>query len=249
MLLGIVGKPKVESVRPRITQVDFDGVGLSFELQVRNPYWFPLRVPLVRYGLDIQGREFLRSEAPLDVALPRRGTGTLTVPARISYASLLAACEGLRGADEAEYTLWAAIPLSALGVSFELPASHGGKFPIVRPPRFADVRLRVTEVSLARAVVAIEAAVTNPNAFEVDIRDLGYTFRAADVELAGLRASTAGTIAARQTGQVTLVAEVAVAKAVWQLIRTGRLEKPELVPSGTIKTPYGTINLGHEKGK
>lgn len=249
MLFGVIGKPKVETVSPRIVQVGLDGVGMSFELRVRNPYWFPLRVPLVRYGLHVQGHELLRSEAPLDVALPRRGVGTLTVPARVSYARLLALHESLRGASEAEYTLQGAIPVSALGITLELPVWYSDKFPIVRPPQFADVRLRVNEVSLAKAVVTIQAAVTNPNAFEVDIQGLGYTLRVGDAELAGLRASTAGSVGARQTGQLTLVAEVAVAKVIRQIMGGGGVEKPELVPTGSLKTPYGVVNLDQGKGK
>lgn len=249
MLLSIFGRPKVEEVRPRVSGIDLDGVALTFDMDVRNPYWFALRAPLVRYGLDVQGREFLKSEAPLKVALPARATATLSVPVRISYASLWGVYRDLRGSDQAEadYTLRAVLPVTVFWKRLEVPVAYEGRFPILKAPRFSDVRFRVSEASLLRAVVTIEAAVTNPNVFEVDIRGLGYIFKAGDVQLAGLTASTAGAIGPRQTGQVTLVGEVAVGRTALQLLRSGRLEKPSLSPTGVIKTPYGTVKLDRPK--
>ncbi|MBM4031023.1 MAG: LEA type 2 family protein [Planctomycetes bacterium] len=248
LLMSIFGRPKVETIHPRVSGIDFEGVGLHFDLEVRNPYWVPLRVPLVRYGLDVQGRELLKSEAPLKVSLPARGVGSLAVPASVSYANLWGAYVNLRTAEEVSYKLHADILFSILGQRFELPVSREGKFPVLRAPRISDVTFRVTEASLVRAVVTIDATMTNPNAFELDVRGLGYDFKAGEVHLAGLKASTSGAIGPGKTGRLLIVGELSAARTVIELLRSGRIEKPSLVPTGTIKTPHGTVCLDR-KGK
>jgi LEA14-like dessication related protein len=105
------------------------------------------------------------------------------------------------------------------------------------------VRFRVSEASLVRAKLTIEATVTNPNTFEIDIQGLGYDFKAGEVHLGGLKASTSAAIAPGGTGQLTVVGEVSAARTALQLLAGSRLDKPTLVPTGTIKTPHGTVKL------
>jgi len=243
MLLNLLGKPKVEVVRPRIEGIDWDGVNLRFDLEVRNRWLLPLRGPLARWRLDIQGREFIRSETRMDVALPARGAGSLSVPVHVSYPALWGAYAGLRGAQEVEYTFRGVLATSVLGLPVRLPVSHSDKFPVLRPPQVTNVRVRIGEASLLKATLIIEADATNPNAFDLDVSGLGYVLKAGEVQLAGLTASTAGTIGPGKTGQLSIVGEVSAARTLLELVRGGRLDKPSLVPTGSIKTPHGMVIL------
>jgi len=250
MLLSVFGKPKVEDVRPRLEAIDLDGVTVRFDASVRNPYWFALRVPLVECGLDIEGREFVRAVSPVSVRLPARSSGRVSAPVRVRYADLLSTYRSLRGASEAEYDLHGDVSCRVLGRSFVVPLSKKGKFPIVRAPRIEDVRFRVVEASLARVVLAVEATVTNPNAFEVRLDGVGYTLALGDAEVAGLKASTAGALGPGQQGSLALTAEVAAAGTALRLLRGGGgMGKPELRPTGAIRTPYGTVKLGRRKDR
>jgi LEA14-like dessication related protein len=243
MILTLFGKPKVERVRPSIAGVDLGGIDLRFTVDVRNPYLLPLRAPLVRYGLDIQGNEFLRSELPVQVALPARRISTIVVPIRIRYSKLWRAYRSLSGAQTVDYALHGAVSFPVAGRVIEVPLSYSGSFPVLRAPTFSDIRFRVSEMSLVNAKVAVEAAVTNPNAFEVSLQGLGYVLRLGDIEIGGLKASTSGTIGAGKTGQVTLTGEVSAAKTALELLRAGKVEKPSLKPTGTITTPHGAVDL------
>ena len=242
-LTEVIGKPKLRAVRLKITGIDLQGVGLSFDVDVENPYFVPIRAPLVRYGLDIAGAEFLRSEAPLKVDLPADNIGTLTVPVHLSYSKLWSAYRSLKGAREVDYTLRGALGLRVLGQSFDLPLSHSGKFPVLRVPRFSDVRFHLSDVSLRKAKITVDALVTNPNVFEIGIDGLGYVLKVGDVQLGGLSAATAGTIGSDQSGRLTLTGEVSAVGALLQLLKGGRAGKASLVPSGSIKTPYGAARL------
>lgn len=247
MVLSFFAKPEVEDVQPHFESIDRDGVTVRFDLKVRNPYWFPLRLSLVKCAVEIEGREFATAAAPVNLSLPSRDLGRVSAAVRLSYSNLWNTYQTLRTAQEVDYTLRGAVACSVLGHEFGVPVSKDGRFPVLRLPQIGDVRFRVTEASLRKAVLAIEAAVTNPNAFEVDLQGVGYVFRAGDVELGGLHASTAGAIGPGKTGQVSLTAEIAVAGAALKLIRGGDLGKPSLAPTGTIKTPYGTVRLDRPK--
>ncbi|HUT33031.1 MAG TPA: LEA type 2 family protein [Planctomycetota bacterium] len=248
MLLNLLGKPKVEAVSPHVERIGWESVALRLEVTLRNRWWFPVRAPLARWRIEIQGREFCRSEARMDVALPARGVGTVHVPVEISYPAMWSAYKDLREASEVPYCLRGSLATSVLGMPLKLPVVYTGKFPVLRPPRFSNVRFRVGEASLMRATLTIEATVTNPNTFEIDIQGLGYEFRAGEVHLAGLKASTSGAIGPGQSGQMTVVGEASAARTVLQLLAGGRLDKPTLVPTGTIKTPHGTVKLDRDKG-
>ncbi len=249
MLLGFFGKPKVEEVYPRLEGIDLDGVSLRFDLKVRNPYWFALRVPAMRCGVDVEGRELLKTESPLNVSLPARGLGRLSAPVRIAYADLWAAHRSLKGANEVAYTFRCVMACSLLGYKFGVPVAWSEKLPVAQRPSFSDVRFRVTEASLRKAAIEVEATVTNPNAFEMDIQGLGYVFRVGDVELGGFAASTAGTIGPGKTGQVRITGEIAVADTALKLLRGRQLGSASLCPTGTIKTPHGLIRLDPAREK
>jgi LEA14-like dessication related protein len=242
-LLRLIGKPKVVGVRPRVTSIGFAGVTLDAQTDLRNPYPLRLRAVLLRYGLDIEGSEFLKSETPVDVAIPARTVGTVVVPVRLSYAKVWATYRRLRDLPEASYRFHGVVLASFLGVSFEIPFAHEDKFPILHAPRFSHVRLRFSEVSLRSAMLTVEAEVANPNAFPIDIRGLGFVVEAGDDEFGGLSASTAEQIPAGGTGRITLAGHISAASVLMRVIRGETLRKARLCPSGSILTPYGPVKL------
>jgi len=242
-LMGVVGKPRVTDVRPRITRLDFHGIDLAFDVDVHNPYPVSIRTPLVRYGLDIAGTPVVRSEAPVDVDLPAQATGTLALPVGLKYRDVWRTFRKARRGREVDYTLSGAVLFSALGRPFELPLKHRGTFPVLHLPEFSDVTFRLSDVGLGGAGITIEASVTNPNVFDIDIRGLGYTLKVGEIELAGLKASTAGGIGPDQTGRLSLTGRVSAGPAIVRLLRGGGLGRPGLVPEGMIKTPYGDVEL------
>ncbi len=232
--------PEIRAVRPRISGIDFQGLDLAFDVDVNNPYPIPLRTPRFRYGMDIQGSRFFESDAASEIDLPARSVGTVTLPVRVSYTDLLRAYRGLADKAEADYTLRGALILPVLGRSLELPLSHSGKFPIVRPPSFSDIRVQVPNVSLTRAKIGVDAAIGNPNAFSIGIKNLGYVLKLGDVEVGGLTAETANTLEAGQSGRLSLSGQVSAASAIFGMIKGGG--KPTILPSGYIQTPYGPVH-------
>lgn len=242
-LVELGGKPEVREVRPRIKEIGFRGLVVDFEVDIHNPYLIPIRTPLVSYGVQIQQHEFMTSEASATVGLPAETVETVHLPFQITYSSLRRVYHDLKDAKEVEYRLHGTVSFSVLGHEFLLPLGFSGTLPLMRPPQFKNVRFRLSDVSLSKARITIEAVVENPNVFELDIRELGYLFKVGTVKLAGLTASTVEKIPPSETGRLLLVGEVSAAKAILELARGRGLGKAALEPSGFLKTPYGRVRL------
>lgn len=239
----VVGRPEVIAVRPRVTGIDMKSMSLSFDLDIKNPYIVPLRSSRVQYGFDVEGTPLFQSNEPVTLDIPAKGTGTLTLPVRLSYADIRKIHERLADAKEFNYTIRSSIALSAAGRSYDLPMSHSGTLPILRLPTFSNIRVRLSKVSLGGAGVTIEADMVNPNVFALGVKGLGYLVKLGDTEVGNLTASTAKTVAPGKSTRVTLNGKISVAKA---LLGLKGLGAPSISPSGVIETPYGPVKLQRE---
>ena len=240
--LDFVGKPEVRAVRPRVNGIDFRGVDLAFDVDVDNPYPVAIRSPEFRYGLDIEGAEFLESTESSTIDLPALTTGTVTLPVRLPYANLWSTFKNLAGAAEVPYTLRGEIVTSALGQSFALPLKHSGAFPVLRPPTLSDLKVQLSDVSIRGAKIVADAAMKNPNAFALSLKDLGYVLNVGGEQIGGLTASTAETIGAGETGHVRLTGAISAADAVAKIVKGG-IGSAKLALSGSVGTPYGPAKV------
>ena len=239
-LLDVVGRPKVTGVHPKITAIDLETVSLSFDVDINNPYVFPLKSSNVQYGFDVEGTTLFQSDKPATLDIPAKGTGTLTLPVRLAYADIRKAHEKLADAKEFSYTIRSSVGLAGAGHSYDLPLSHSGTLPILRPPTFSNMQVRLAETSLSGAGITIEADMVNPNVFALGVRELGYLVKLGDTEMGNLTASTAETVGPGESSRVTLNGKISVAKA---LLGLKGLGMPSISPSGVIETPYGPVKL------
>jgi LEA14-like dessication related protein len=241
--LGLGARPRIKGVRPRISGIDFQGLSLAFDVDVENPYPVAIRSPRFRYGLDIEDAEFLKSDQETKIDLPARGVGTVTLPLRLNYLDLWRTYQRLGDAAEIDYTLRGAVLVAAGGQSFDLPLQHAGKFPVLRPPSFANIRVDTSDVSLSSAKVHVDADMHNPNVFDLGVRDVGYAVRLGDVQVGRIGASTLDALGPKQSGKLALTGEITGITALQQLLAGKGLGKPTIAPFGSVQTPYGAVKL------
>lgn len=236
-------RPEIRDVRPRITAIDLQGVSLAFDVDVHNPYPVALRTPRFRYGIDIQDTSFVESESDVTVDLPANQLGTATLPVGIGYKELWKIYSTLADSTDIAYRLRGAFAVTALERSFELPLSHTGTFPVLRLPTFAIKDVSFSDASLSHAGVTVETEIGNPNVFDIDVRDLGYAVRLGDVQVGRVHASTVGNVPAGEAGRLTLSGEITARSALLQLFRGESLGQAHVSPIGSMKTPYGPVEL------
>ena len=239
----MMGRPTVMGVRPRITDISLSDVSLAFDVDVSNPYPVALKSPKFRYGMDLFGSKFLDAQEATGASLPASGVGTVSLPVKLSYASLADIYKQAAGAKEIPYKLDAALLLPVMGESIELPFSHSGKVPVLQRPTFSNIKVDVADVSFTSAKLSVEADMLNPNVFALGVKELGYLLKLGDVQVGDLVASTADTISAEGSGRVKLNGKISAASAVMRLLQGKDLGLPLITPSGEIETPYGRVRL------
>jgi LEA14-like dessication related protein len=242
-LLGAIERPTVKAIRPRITGIGLQKINMAFDVDVENPYPIPLKSPRFKYGVDIQGAEFFNSEQAATVDVPAKGVGTVTLPISLEYTKLWTTYKKLADAKEVDYTLRGALMLAAAGQSYELPMSHSGKFPVLRPPKFANLSVKFSDVSMTGAKVSVEGDIQNPNIFSLGVQDLGYALKLGEVSVGDVTASTSRSIPAAESGKLKLTGQISAASALLKILGGQGLGTPRIAPTGTIETPYGTAKL------
>jgi LEA14-like dessication related protein len=236
-------RPEIEDVRARITALDIQGVDLAVDVDVRNPYPVALKTPQFNYGVDINQTPLFDSATETSVDLPASKVGTATLPLRIRYTDLWKLAASLRESREIGYRVRGAFVVKALGQSYELPLSHEGTFPVLRLPTFSVKSVDVEDLSLSSARVVTEVELQNPNGFDIDARNLGYTMRIGDIEVGRVTASTAGTVPGEGRGRLRLSGEVTVRSALLQLAKGVSVGQVGLAATGALGTPYGAVRL------
>lgn len=238
-------RPRIESVSARITDIDFTGIGLEFDVAVLNPYPIPIRTPRGKYAIDIADSEFVRSDSVPSVNLPAGKVGTVTLPARMEYRQLWQTYRNLGQAAEVPYALRGALVVPLAGRDFDVPFSHEGTFPVLRPPTLSITDVKTSGASLGGASVTVEAQMKNPNVFALGLKDLGYVLQLGDVPVGDIKAATIHQIGAGETGRLTLTGRLTAADAARKLLQGG-LPGPgdaTLRPVGALQTPYGPVEL------
>lgn len=267
LFFDVAGRPEVKDVRTHVEKIDLRGVTLRLDADISNPYGVALKSPRLRYGLDVEGAEFVTAEEIRDIEIPARSVGTVTLPIRIEYASLLAAYKRLAGKNEFTYRAHGVFLLLATPAGdIELPVSKTGTAPVLRLPKFSNVRVEFSKVTINGATVVmepdssnigvdfagaiitgagviVEADVENTNSFDITTRDYGCRLTLGDTPVGIVTATTAGTIPAGETGHVTMKGQVSAAGILFQLIRGKSPGPPHLKACGLLETPYGTVNL------
>jgi LEA14-like dessication related protein len=242
---GTLQHPEIRAVRAHVTGLDLQRVSLKFEVDIHNPYPVALRAPQFHYGIDVADAEFVKSQAPVEVAVPPGQVGTVTLPAQLEYAQLWRTYRALADASEVKYRLHGTVPVSALGQTYELPLSHSGTFPVLRLPQIQVDRVDFSDVSLSQANATVAATIRNPNAFALGAQGLGYALRFADTPVGSLRASTPESIPAGGTGKLQLTGTVTARSALLRILQGGSFTDAQVAPTGTLQTPFGPVSLAN----
>ena len=242
-LLTEIQRPTIEGVRPKIKGLDFQGIEMDFDIQVRNPYPIPLVSPNFDYGFKLQDTSLFESARGTEVNIPSQKIGTVTLPMRFQFMDIYRSVKSLAGANEANYELNGTFHFTPWDKAIDLPFSHQGTLPIPKPPKISIKDLNLSEVSLSSAKINVDSVIKNPNIFGIDLRDVGYSLNLGEIEIGGLKTQTAKKIGAGEEGALSLTGEVSALSSIRSLLKGMDPGKASLSPTGSIKTPYGDLSL------
>lgn len=192
--------PSARVVDAGITDLTADGLALTFDLEISNPYPVPLPLSDLSYALASGGDAFLQGNAPIATTIPALSAGTVSVPASVNFAALLEALSGVRPGSivpyQADLELSADAPAlaSTLG-PLSLPISASGELPVPAPPVIEVASITWDRLDLSNAKANIDLRVTNPNTFDVDVQRIASAISIARREVAEAELPSSVTLA------------------------------------------------------
>jgi LEA14-like dessication related protein len=171
-------KPTVRVKGVKLSDLDLNGMGLVFDMQVENPNPVKILLDHLDYDLKLLGRSFLKGEQSMGLSLAANGSSQVTLPVRMEFDKLLKMYGEINKQDELPYAV-------NLGLGFDvpllgrirMPVNYQGRIPL---PKMPDIKLRRVEVehlTLQKAGLMLELEVANPNQFALMLERLEYRLK------------------------------------------------------------------------
>ncbi|HRX87015.1 MAG TPA: LEA type 2 family protein [Phycisphaerae bacterium] len=247
MLAGCAeAKPRIDSVTPRITGIDWRGVDVTFDIAVKNPLPIQLRAPGGHYAIEVGNSEIARADDVPPIAVASRSRGIVPLPARFEYTEVLALIRDGQDADEIPYRISGALALEAAGVSVEAPFSHDGELPVLQMPSIEVTGLKQGSVGFGGVHVTVGADLENPNVFAVGVSDLRFELTIAGARVADVKVDAPDGLRAHSKSHIELVAEVAGVDAIASVVTSPSAAEVQLRLRGELDTPFGKVALARE---
>ena len=161
----------------RIKAADFSTLDLLLDVGIDNPNPFGLTLSGLSYDFVVNNQPLLQGEQNNTLRIEAAQESTLSVPLSLTLQTLANEIPEILQSDSFDYELNTQLQfnLPLLG-SFKVPLTKTGSLPVIRPPRISDVSLAKRKLNLTGADLDLTVNIENPNAFNLVLNGLDYTF-------------------------------------------------------------------------
>jgi LEA14-like dessication related protein len=256
-------KPTLRVVGAGIDSLDLQSAGLTFDVEVTNPYSVPLPLTNVKYALAAGATSaggggaaaqtpFLSGNAAMQGNIPASGKKTIKVPTRVVFADVLSAAKGVKPGAVVPYAADLDFSVDAPVVGkLNLPVRKQGDLPVPAAPevRVADAKWETRGLTGASGLLTLN--VKNTNAFPLDLRTLGYALEVGGKRVAGGDVSKALALAPGAAGNIEIPLDVSLTNlgmGAFAML-TGSKDTYKVTGSVAAGTPFGPANLGYTSAK
>lgn len=177
-------KPSARIADWKVQDLTLESVSLLFDVEIANPAAVSLPLLGGDYALASTGKSFLSGSWTGNVTVPSGGSKTIQVPAKVGFAELLGALQGVKPGTmlpfRADFKAKADVP----GVGpVELPFSQEGELPVPAPPKVTVKSLQVDSLSINKMDGRLILDVENPNPFTATLSGLSYGLELLDTPI------------------------------------------------------------------
>ena len=204
-LARVLKKPEVTVKGAEIELLTFEEARIRFDVALANPNPVGVRLAGFDYRLNLDGAEFLNGTVDREVSIAAHASSTVPVPVAFRHDKLFAAIARIAEATETPYEMSVGFTfgLPVLGL-VRVPASFKGIIPVIRVPRVSVAGLRLEELTLTSASLALSLEIRNPNSFSLSLEAMEYSFDVGGKRWAAGRAAKADSIGPRSVGRLYL---------------------------------------------
>lgn len=175
MQMAKIDKPTVSMSDARITGISFDQAKLEFTLDVNNPNPIPVQFAGFDYNFLVNGQQLMAGEQRDGVKIAANQTSQVKLPLVLKFADVFESIKSLADNKTLDYAIKtdALLDLPIMGM-VRVPAEKAGQVPVPRLPKISLDGIKIKNLGFKGADLEIGLNLDNPNAFDIDIRDLGY---------------------------------------------------------------------------
>ncbi|MFP4509427.1 MAG: LEA type 2 family protein [Spirochaetota bacterium] len=169
--------PTARVVDVRVSDLSFDSVELTADIELSNPNSFSLELARLAYAVDVRDTRPVSGRANRSISLQAEGTARTEVAVQISYADLFETVSGMADAAETAYRL-EIVPgfdVPVLG-PVDIPLAWEGTIPVLRLPTVRLSGISLESVSFLNAQLSVGFEISNPNAAGLSVRALDFAF-------------------------------------------------------------------------
>ncbi len=170
-------KPTVDVQGVHLTGLSLDSVALGLDLNVNNPNPISATLAGFDYDLQVNNSSVVKGNENQQTTIQAAGTSTVEVPVAISFHDLYNTFKSLSSQDSTGYTLKCglSVDLPVLGTT-RIPVTTSGKIPNIKVPSVTAGSVKVNNISVSGADIALQVNVKNPNPFSFLLNSFNYTF-------------------------------------------------------------------------
>jgi hypothetical protein len=240
--------PKVRFDRMRVDRVDFQKIDASFDFDVQNPYPVDMRLLSFAWDLDLEGSDFLTGRSDEGLALAKKDTVKVSMPATLRFADIVSTVGNLKDRDDVGFRIAGDFGVNTPLGKVDVPFDQSGRIPVLKVPKIEPKAIRVAELKPLqnRATLELDLGVTNNAKSDAyQMKDFGYAVKLGGKEVvSGALAQL--SVEAGSTATRTIPIELNLLQLGAQVVTAIQQKKPVDVGFAAglkVQTPLGPIPL------
>lgn len=245
-LLAGMNKPSASVTGARLTSLNTDSAGLTFDVKISNPYSVAIPLANLDYALASDGKAMLAGKAALSGSVPAKGSSVVAVPVNIRFADVMNAVSGIKLGSVVPYKADLTLSSEVPGVGpISLPMNHSGEFPVPAVPTVEVADVKWDELGLTGVAGALSLKVSNPNQFDIDLSKLGYLVKLGGREIASGAAKSGMGLSAGKNSTITIPFKLSAMQAGMAVLDMAKSATASYEVRGDldVKTRFGDLSM------
>jgi len=238
--------PTVAFDRIDLQAISWEDVDANFVFSVRNPN--PLTIDLARfdYDLSFSGVHWVSGDNPDGLVLAASGSSEWALPMHIVFQELYDLVQATKGEDTIPFEIAGSFGFDTSIGAIDLPYRADGGFPALRTPDVDYKALRVTDVGVTTADLALDLGVVNDQGSNLWFKDFDYDVDLSDFDIGSGEVTDLGQALPATTTTLTLPFTVDLLEsgmAVLDILLDDDQADLDLRASTDVDTPFGIVPL------
>ncbi len=238
--------PSVSFERIDLERISWQDIDADFVFSVKNPN--PLQIDLARfdYDLSFSGIDWVSGNNPDGLVLVASGSSEWALPMHIVFQELYDLVQATKGEDTIPFELQGSFGFDTSIGDVDLPYRAEGGFPALRTPDVHYQALRVSDVQLTTADLALDLGVVNDQGSNLWFKDFDYDVDLSGFDIGAGQVAELGAAEPATTTTLTLPFTVDLLEsgaAVLDILLGDDQADLDLRASTDVDTPFGIVPL------